>query len=136
MDDNLVDKFKQRFSWFPKNDPMYIKVTFPMSIHCDNGWFDLIWKLCEDIDIVVQRESWKDFRVDQIKEKFGGLRFYVNGANKEVFDLIHEAEAKSFKICEVCGKKGSMHVGFGWYRTICAKCAKSDPKRTWVKVKL
>jgi hypothetical protein len=136
MDMKVVEKFQERFTWFPKVNPLYFKdQNVPMYIDCDEGWFDLIWKLCEDIDVIVQREGWKDFSVDQIKEKFASLRFYVNGANKEVFDLIDEAEAKSFKICERCGKKGSMYVGFGWYRTLCPKCAKSDTKRTWEKVK-
>ena len=136
MDRELVEKFQERFEWFPRKDPLYRKdLNFPMSIDCEKGWFGLIWKLCEDIDIIVKREAWKDFSVDQIKEKFGGLRFYINGGNKEVFDLIHKAEEESFEICEECGKKGSMYLGFGWYRTLCVKCAKADTKRTWVKVK-
>jgi hypothetical protein len=136
MDDKLVQKFQERFKWFPKKDPLYhADLNFPMSIDCGNGWFDLIWKLCEDIDIIVKCEGWENFSVDQIKEKFAGLRFYVNGANREVFDLIHKAEDKSYEICEVCGKKGSMYLGFGWYRTLCAKCAKKDSTRHWVKVK-
>ena len=135
MKEEIVKKFQDRFEWFPKHNPLYIKDTAPMWIDCDEGWFDLIWKLCEDIDAVVKREGLTDFSVDQIKEKFAGLRFYVSGANQEVFDLIRKAEEQSYKICEKCGKKGSMYIGFGWYRTLCAKCAKSDTKRTWVKVK-
>ena len=136
MDAQTVKKFQERFKWFPKNNPLYYKdQNVPMYIDCDEGWFNLIWKLCENIDVIVQREHWDNFSVDQIKEKFGGLRFYVNGANKEVFDLIREAEEKSLCTCEKCGKKGSMYIGLGWYKTLCSKCAKNDNKITWNKVK-
>jgi ribosomal protein L37E len=135
MNQELVKKFQDRFEWVPKLNPLYNKkMIVPMYIDCDEGWFDLIWKLCEDIDEIVKREGWTDFSVDQIKEKFGGLRFYINGANKEIFDLINEAEAKSFNICERCGKKGVAYVSYGWVKTLCSKCAKADTKRTWNKV--
>lgn len=134
MKQEIVKKFQDRFEWFPMANPLYGKVHIPMYIDCDEGWFDLIWKLCEDIDVIVNRESLTDFRVDQIKEKFGGLRFYVDGANKEVFDLINNAEVKSFKTCEICGKHGSMYVGWGWFKTLCRKCSKTDTRRTWIKI--
>ena len=136
MKQEIVQKFQERFNWVPKANPLYRDdMGVPMYIDCGEGWFNLIWKLCEDIDVIVKREGWTDFRVDQIKEKFGGLRFYINGANNEVHDLIDEAEQKSYEVCELCGKKGSMYIGFGWYRTLCSKCAKADTKRTWVKAK-
>jgi hypothetical protein len=135
MKQEIVKKFQDRFEWVPKVNPLYPGPNAPMYIDCGEGWFDLIWKLCEDIDVIVKREGWKDFSVDQIKEKFGGLRFYVNGANKEVFDLIKEAERKSFKTCELCGsKEGSMHSSYGWIRTLCATCARSATDRKYTKV--
>jgi len=134
MDDNLTSKFKQRFSWIPNIDPLYNPnvIVFPFSIDCDNGWFDLLWKLCEDIDAIVKRDnlckfegkdSYKNFSVDQIKEKFGGLRFYTNFVINDIEKLIRDAEDKSFKTCEFCGKDGSMHMKFGWYKTLCKHCA-------------
>ncbi len=121
MKREIVKKFQDRFEWFPKVNPLYPSGTAPMFIDCGGGWFDLIWKLCEDIDVIVKREGWKNFSVDQIKEKFAGLRFYVNGANKEVVDLIQKAEEESFTICEVCGKPGVVTVKRGYYQTLCVK---------------
>ena len=135
MKQELVEKIQNDFPWFPKRDPLYHS-DFPMSIDCDDGWFSLIYKLCQDIDVVVKREDWKDFCVDQVKEKFAGLRFYIGGANKEVFDLIDKAEAKSYKTCERCGKRGSMYISeWSWYKTLCKKCAETDDKHTWIKPK-
>lgn len=55
----------------------------------------------------------------QVKEKFGGLRFYVASDNDEIFDAIAEAEAKSVVTCEVTGKPGKLRTDLGWIRTLC-----------------
>jgi len=60
----------------------------------------------------------------QVKEKFGGLRFYVHNAGDEIHGMISMAEQMSFKICEKCGKPGSLHKRGGWLKTLCTKCAK------------
>jgi hypothetical protein len=91
-------------------------------ICCGNGWYDIIDELCaklEPMGIVAA----------QIKEKFGGLRFYVNDIpNDTLWDEIHgdkgcitEAEVKSLETCENCGKPGKI-VGEGWIRTLCDEC--------------
>ena len=54
----------------------------------------------------------------QVKEKYGGLRFYVNGANDEQWAYIAFAEAMSYRTCEVCGDKGKPSSG-GWIETRC-----------------
>lgn len=56
----------------------------------------------------------------QVKEKFGGLRFYVHGATEEQYEIIHNAEAMSYYVCEECGTmKTARLYSFGWYRTLC-----------------
>ncbi|MFK5121502.1 hypothetical protein ACI4DM_26485, partial [Klebsiella pneumoniae] len=48
-----------------------------------------------------------DYQILQIKEKFGGLRYYAECTKPEkseqFFNLIHTVEAASYSICEVCG---------------------------------
>ena len=80
-----------------------------------NGWLGLIKELIEE----AIKLGW-DRQVCQIKEKFGGLRFYINGAPDGVHKLIREAENKSYEICEVCGEPGEMRKG-GWIVTLCDK---------------
>ena len=58
--------------------------------------------------------------VTQVKEKYGGLRFYVHGATEEQYAMIHFAEAMSYETCDVCGDKGKPNRG-GWITTRCAK---------------
>ena len=80
----------------------------------DNGWLKLIKELIEDLI----KLGW-DKQVTQVKEKFGGLRFYINEGSDEIFERITEAENKSYEICEVTGESGTLRTDIGWYRTLC-----------------
>ena len=81
------------------------------------GWADIVgplWDMCKaqqpTIDVV------------QVKEKFGGLRFYIGGVSRDkydgVYDAINAAEALSYLTCEDCGAPGEPREG-GWIRTLC-----------------
>jgi hypothetical protein len=87
-------------------------------LECRNGWLELIWDCHKKL-----KKLDPDYHIDQIKEKFGGLRYYAGGNfGQEGFDIISEAEAKSFTVCEVCGKPGKLsHRGF-WLQTLCLEC--------------
>ncbi len=56
--------------------------------------------------------------VQQIKEKFGGLRFYVNHGDDVVYGMTNLADHLSFSICEKCGNRGERRSG-GWIKTLC-----------------
>lgn len=89
---------------------------------CGNGWFDLIYQLSKDIFSIVQhfeidKEKNINFPcVGQVKEKFGGLRFYMDYCHNLdlIAELISEAENESFKICEACGLPGKLITGNCW----------------------
>lgn len=79
-----------------------------------NGWFDLIYKLSKDIVKVNPK-----CEATQVKEKFSGLRFYTDNGNEATWDLVREAEEKSYHICEICGKEGKIRDIKGWLKTLC-----------------
>jgi hypothetical protein len=54
----------------------------------------------------------------QVKEKFGGLRFYVNGAIDKHWNFISFAENMSYRTCEECGAPGKTYTN-GWHTTLC-----------------
>ena len=54
----------------------------------------------------------------QIKEKFGGLRFYVDRATEQHYDFISVAESMSYHTCEECGAPGQRYTD-GWHQTLC-----------------
>ena len=123
-----------------KENTLYLKERFPflrttvnnegrqVSLHlfgfeCGDGWFSLIRNLCWYLELL----KIPDFQVNQVKEKFAGLRFYPGSVPKEkykrVFDFIAEAEKRSYEICEECGCPGQMYHRGNWMKTICDKCA-------------
>jgi len=98
-------------------------------IECDDGWFDLIDRLCRACESEIEtlnshsvaRNDWP--RVAQIKEKFGTLRFYVQGQLSDALRTqILQAEAEeSARTCESCGALGQLRTG-QWIRTYCDPC--------------
>ena len=83
---------------------------------CGEGWIPLIEELIKDL-----KELGWDGDIQQVKEKFGGLRFYINGGSNAVFARIDKAEADSYKICETCGEAGILRTDRNWVRTLCDK---------------
>lgn len=95
------------------------------------GWFDLVDDLCGAIEEALGREAGPRFRVLQIKEKLGGLRFYwrlddaasphvditddggrlrgrrdppqPDPARQAIQGLVAEAERRSEAVCMTCG---------------------------------
>lgn len=57
-------------------------------------------------------------KVAQIKEKFGGLRFYYDGGDDVVYGMVTMTESWASRTCETCGAKGHQRGG-GWVRTLC-----------------
>ena len=54
----------------------------------------------------------------QVKEKFGGLRFYVQAATEKHHNYISFAESMSYRTCESCGAEGKTYTD-GWHTTLC-----------------
>jgi hypothetical protein len=66
--------------------------------------------------------------VMQVKEKFGGLRFYYDGGDEAVAGMVRMAEAWADHSCEECGAPGTSG-GKGWIRTLCpAHRAEADAR--------
>lgn len=65
---------------------------------------------------VTPKMNW--IKVEQIKEKFGGLRFYYQGGDEYISGLVSMAESWASRSCETCGDIGKRRSG-GWIRTLC-----------------
>jgi hypothetical protein len=121
MRDELRQRFVDRWpTWFNfGGDPRHTLMHFGFQ-HGD-GWFDLLWCLCERLEPVVaaaEKESGRPFEVLQVKEKFGGLRFYANYTNDAISTLIEAAAVESICTCDVCGRSGK-HRGGNRIQTLC-----------------
>ena len=62
--------------------------------------------------------------LDQVKEKFGTLRFYYSGGDDYISGLVSMAESMSAVTCEECGNPGKQ-VGGGWITTLCKEHAEA-----------
>ncbi len=88
-----------------------------------DGWYWLIDQLCRNIQSYIDNND-KDSQVvaTQVKEKFGGLRFYYNGGNDYVHGMVRLAESMSYHICEQCGSTKNVSQTKGWIYTLCEDC--------------
>jgi hypothetical protein len=148
------------------------KTCMAWGFECGDGWYNLLIELCEKIECLTEGTSLQVVAV-QVKEKFGGLRFYylledsshvsnvdrkvrskifwrtrgffvkmnlwrlfdwINEQRQKVYktieerisDVVDDAEAKSYKTCEICGESGTANSK-GWITTLCQSCR--DSKR-------
>jgi hypothetical protein len=109
MSEDQIGRFYERRGAYPE---------------CQPGWYRLILDLDDKINSIEP-----NYKIDQIKEKFGGLRFYydqlsIDEDNRErVAKLVDAAEEQAYTICEVCGVADSTVTTAGdgyWVKTLCA----------------
>lgn len=114
----LFEDFRHLFH--PERPPSKTLMCF--GFECGDGWYDIIYKLCQDITTVLERDA-QQIEVLQVKEKYATLRFNIDAGTDEIGNLIDEAEEKSAITCEICGKEGSLHKRGYWLKTLCPDCA-------------
>ena len=92
-------------------------------IDCGRGWYPLLIETDQKLAALDPH-----YEVWQVKEKFGGLRYYfcfvTDGTDEEAGQaIVDEAERKSFTICEVCGTTQDVTTGgSGWVTSRCSAC--------------
>lgn len=95
-------------------------------------WMPCGWRkgfalsLCENIRrILIKGNYLYDYRVIQIKEKYGSLRWYDSGAPDSIYDELSDCimsyESMSTNICIHCGKPAK-NVMCGWITFLCDDC--------------
>lgn len=80
----------------------------------------------EEIGEVLKRTHTSIY-IEQIKEKFGQLRFYCS-AHQEVQDIIDNYSTLSENICIVCGKPDVPMLDTGWMSPECQECFEHNQK--------
>lgn len=114
----------------------------PPPFECLGGWYPLIERLLEDVRAALPAGKESELRVNQIKEKFGGLSFYVNYGpiGRAALDEDERSEAaaevrlaiekaiflaccRADRTCEVCSQRGIHVLRGGWHMTRCREHA-------------
>jgi len=106
----------------PALEAMLRRVPGPWTrtVGCDRGWYPLVAKLDHDL---AQLDP--GYIVHQVKEKFGALRLYFEGAPEvaeEMQAVVDAAVEASRNICELCGAPGMFMEGWFRVKTLCPKC--------------
>jgi hypothetical protein len=111
---------------------------------CGDGWFNILDQLMGNIqhhiDWKEKQRNWAiewnkehadqlrevpelvlQVTLDQVKEKFGTLRFYYSGGDDYISGMVSLAESMTGVTCESCGNIGERRGG-GWVHTYCTPC--------------
>lgn len=83
------------------------------------------WKRTNPPVRVAVPEEVSQVVADQVKEKYGGLRFYYTGGDDTIRNYIDFAEQMSYKVCEHCGAPGILYTD-GWHKVYCDTHAKKE----------
>jgi hypothetical protein len=102
------------------------------------GWLPIIDKLCgciqDYIDFHVSYTKAGQYKPTQVtcfqmKEKFGGLRFYTNGHDEVVEGMIKMAEHLCDNTCDQCGTEEDLGMTSGWISVLCRNCVIANGDR-------
>jgi len=111
-----------------------IVLPIQFGFECGDGWYMLLEQLLHSIEWHLDpehsfpRKERIPLHIQQIKEKFGGLRFYYSGGDNLVAGMVSFAESLSYHICERCGSTQNVTQTEGWIETICENCKKNENK--------
>jgi hypothetical protein len=103
----------------------------PYGLECNDGWKTIIDDTHKKLKYIDP-----DYKIAQIKEKFGGLRYYYecsfesyDDIRREIMDdIVRSAETNASYTCELCGANGwgtnvQIRVHKYWYFGYCQECA-------------
>lgn len=97
-----------------------IPVEWGRAIQCGPGWYPIIAELDETLG-----QLDPDYTVQQVKEKFGGLRYYYTPSGPlgdevgaKMAACVRTAEARAARTCEHTGEPGVLMARGSWYATL------------------
>ena len=123
LDKLLCEKYPKMM--VNRNKPMQ-ETCMCWGFDCGDGWYNILDQLMGNIQHHIDWKNRKEevvaqVTLDQVKEKFGTLRFYYSGGDDAIDGMVRMAESMSGVTCEECSAPAQTH-GPGWIRTICEPC--------------
>ena len=125
MNEKLDELLCQRYPKMMVNrEKSMMETCMCWGFECGDGWFNILDQLMGNIQHHI---DWKNkngevvhqVTLNQVKEKFGTLRFYYSGGDDYIDGMVTLAESMSGVTCEECGLPGTQTQG-GWIKTACA----------------
>jgi len=88
------------------------------------GWYGILAATNYALNVIDP-----DYKVTQVKEKLGGLRYYYSpstGVSKhdqlQMREIVEDAERVAWQTCEECGDSGRLHKNSWNVKTLCEEC--------------
>lgn len=97
-----------------KDFPVLFQRMDRYGFSCGDGWYDIIRECAKKLSALDPT-----IVAEQVKEKFGTLRFYIDQGSDAAYTIIDEAEHKSEVTCDVCGAPGITRPIRSWLSTKC-----------------
>lgn len=94
------------------------------------GWLPLVQEIHDHLVSVAP-----DYRITQVKEKFGILCFYFDSntvpprSREACMNFVRQKERESKYICQNCSAAEASSRNKGWVATLCDDCASLDDAR-------
>lgn len=123
--EELINKYPKIFQDYEGNPERVNWYGVP------TGWLPVIDKLCGSIQSYIDHTTRytndgpkkpEQVTCVQMKEKFGGLRFYTNGHDNYVEGMINMAEYICDHTCQDCGSEQDLGTTSGWISVLCRNC--------------
>jgi len=120
---DLIEKYPKIFELM--KDPFY-----RVSSGVPDSWLQVLDWLCHSIQSYIDNNNNNNphlpkipqLKCEQVKDKFGGLRFYYYGGDDVCDGMVRMAETILWDTCEYCGSHEDMQTREGWIRRLCKKC--------------
>ena len=98
-----------------------IPSSFGKYISVDEGWYQIVIDCDKELTAIDP-----NYQILQIKEKFGGLRYYMTPCDDtteeqrdKMYEVISRYEVKAAQTCEATGRPGVlMKSTTGWLKTL------------------
>lgn len=143
LDRNLCERYPKIFE---NRTASMNESCMAWGFDCGDGWFNILNKLCANIQNHIDWRNKQRARLlidnpynseipeevaqvvaDQVKEKFGTLRFYYTGGDDRIDGMVCMAESMSAITCETCGAPGKLR-GDRWVYTACDEHTREEDR--------
>ncbi len=120
----LIEKYPELFGE-PPFDPKKTLLAFGFEV--SKHWAPVLEKGFGDLSKIIKQEDLTDFRITQVKEKYGELVVNCLYYTDSIDEVIDTMEKEALTICEKCGSREGKHRTEGtWFQVTCDACQEKE----------
>lgn len=130
-----METIEELYKKYPKIFKLMDNSYYSISSGVPDTWLQTLDWLCGSIQDYIdnctkyrngEKITTPQVVCEQVKEKFGGLRFYYSGGDDEVEGMVKLAETIIWNTCQSCGNHEQLETTKGWISRICKTCKNKE----------